>query len=83
MANYEDGFERPEWWDRHLKSQTCSSPSTDSPAPACEHGEKPPCESDQWRSDSEAREVWGIHTDFEYEVMTSGGKLQSPTVTYY
>ena len=31
-----------------------------------------------WRSDSEAREAWGIHVDFEYLIATSGSNFSCP-----
>ena len=31
-----------------------------------------------WRSESEAREAWGIHVDFEYLIATSGSNFLCP-----
>ena len=33
-----------------------------------------------WRSDSEAREAWGIHSDFEYLIATSGSNFSCPVI---
>jgi len=71
MANYEDGFERPEWWDRHLKSQTCNSPSTASPEPTCDPGEKPPGELADTLLTPETMVQLGLPTDYGCIVLTS------------
>jgi hypothetical protein len=82
-----DFYEEPKLsWDKRkseLKALARDFGSTAESEPASSPGPQPSIESLEWRSDREAREAWGIATDFEYEVSTSGGKLLLLTVTYY